>query len=161
MDLRMPGMGGLEATRQLRKKYGESLFIVAVSASAYDLDRRECLEAGCNDFLPKPMREEALWDMLERLLGVTWIYHDEDGENGSNGASALSPSPQEADAIHELASAGDVIGIRQRMTALVEQDPKMGPFAKSIIELAENFKMKAIRQYVAPFRSGAEDSAAL
>ncbi|HEU5078010.1 MAG TPA: PAS domain S-box protein [Opitutaceae bacterium] len=161
MDLRMPGMGGLAATRTLREKYGEGLFIVAVSASAYDLDRRECLEAGCNDFLPKPMREEALWDLLERLLGVTWIYHDDGGDDAFSGNNTPAPSPQEADAIHELASAGDVIGIRQRMTALVEENPKMAPFAKAIIELAEKFKMKAIRQYVAPWRTNAVDSAGL
>jgi PAS domain S-box-containing protein len=161
MDLRMPGMGGLAATRALREAYGEKLRIVAVSASAYDLDRRECLEAGCDDFLPKPMREEALWDLLERLLGLSWIYHDDGPERAAANSTGPAPSPQEADAIHELASAGDVLGIRQRMISLVEQDPRMAPFARAVTELAESFKMKAIRQYVAPWRSGAEDSAAL
>jgi CheY-like chemotaxis protein len=158
MDLRMPGMGGLSATRVLRDRAGEALLIVAVSASAYDLDRRECLEAGCNDFLPKPIREETLWDMLERLLGVNWVYHDETDAAGAGGSKTakeqVAPPEDEADAIHELASAGDVIGIRNRATALAERDPRLAPFAKAVIELAETFKMKAIRQYVAPWRSG-------
>ncbi len=156
MDLRMPGMGGLEATRELRRRIGNRIAIVAVSASAYDLDRRECLDAGCNDFLPKPLSEDALWDVLERLLTLTWCFDEPAGKIASAEAvphqKAVLPA-EEADAIHELASAGDVMGIRARVSALAERDPQMAGLATAIIELADSYRMKAIRQYVAPWRS--------
>ena len=76
MDLRLPGeIDGLEATRRLRKTdRGPTLRIVAVSASAYDLDRSECYAAGCDEFLAKPFREEELWAIIERALKLTWKY---------------------------------------------------------------------------------------
>lgn len=61
MDIKMPGMNGIEATRAIRA-FDTATPIIAVTANAFDSDREEALEAGCTDFLPKPVR-------MERLLG--------------------------------------------------------------------------------------------
>jgi len=55
MDLRMPNMNGLETTRLLRKSPAvPHVKIVAISASAFDIDQTDCTVAGCDDFIPKP-----------------------------------------------------------------------------------------------------------
>jgi CheY-like chemotaxis protein len=54
MDLRMPGLNGIEATKALRER-GVTTPIVALTADAFDEDRRACLAAGMNDFLAKPL----------------------------------------------------------------------------------------------------------
>jgi PAS domain S-box-containing protein len=75
MDLRMPGMGGLAAITQLRETYGPTdLRIIAVSASAYDFDRESALEHGCDDFLPKPVRTDALYQAVGEALGLIWKH---------------------------------------------------------------------------------------
>jgi len=57
MDIRMPGVDGLEATRRIRARLRD-IVIIAVSASAFEHDRAGCLEAGADDFLAKPFRQE-------------------------------------------------------------------------------------------------------
>ncbi len=153
MDLRLPGgYDGLEATRRLRRtERGRALKIVAVSASAYDLDRSECFAAGCDEFLAKPFREEELWAAAERTLGLVW-HHAEMEETRSPFALVMhAPPVAEATAIYELAAKGDVVGIRARAQALIALDPKYAPFAQSVLDLAARFKMKAIRQFVARY----------
>lgn len=61
MDIFMPIMDGLEATRRIRSLEKErdtpAIPVVAVTASAFDEDRQQALEAGCTDFLAKPIRK--------------------------------------------------------------------------------------------------------
>ena len=69
MDIQLPGRSGLEITRRLRTgEYGEGhrdLFILAVTAFALAEDRRKCLDAGCNDYMSKPISTLQLKDTLE------------------------------------------------------------------------------------------------
>ncbi len=65
MDLRMPGLDGLSATRALRAK-GVTTPIVALTADAFDDDRRACLAAGMDDFLAKPLTPDTLRAALLR-----------------------------------------------------------------------------------------------
>jgi PAS domain S-box-containing protein len=151
MDLRLPGeIDGLEATRRLRATpRGSALRIIAVSASAYDLDRSECFAAGCDEFLAKPFREEDLWAIVERALGIAWRTAETEETRSPFPVVIQSPPAAEATAIYELAAKGDVVGIRARAQALIALDPKYAPFAQGVLDLAARFKMKAVRQFVA------------
>lgn len=71
MDCQMPGMDGLEATRQIRRRLnGRPLPIVALTANAMMGDRDACVAAGMDDFLAKPVRQEELRLCLERWLTI-------------------------------------------------------------------------------------------
>nr|WP_244620214.1 response regulator [Mesorhizobium sp. NFR06] len=72
MDVSMPEMNGLEATgaiRRLEEDMGTHVPIVGVTAHALKGDRERCLEAGMDDYLPKPISPRALLEKLERWLG--------------------------------------------------------------------------------------------
>ena len=69
MDMQMPVMDGLEATRSIRALPGMDLLpIIAMTANAMAAARQQCLEAGMNDHIAKPIEPDSLWQTLERWL---------------------------------------------------------------------------------------------
>ena len=67
LDLRMPGMGGIEAAKVMRR-HGVTTPIAALTADAFEESRRACLQAGMDEFLTKPLEPAALHGLLGRVL---------------------------------------------------------------------------------------------
>jgi len=67
MDIKMPVMDGLEATAAIKEKHPD-LPVVALTANAFDSDRRLAMEAGCDDFLSKPVSSGKCLEVIARLL---------------------------------------------------------------------------------------------
>lgn len=81
MDMRMPVMGGLEATRRIRaSEDGEKVKIIALTAHALENERVEILEAGCDDLVRKPYRENELFEALTKHLGIRFLYEKSEVE---------------------------------------------------------------------------------
>lgn len=155
MDLRMPGMGGLAAITVLREDESKKdLRIIAVSASAYDFDRSAALEHGCDDFLAKPVRADALNQAVGEALNLTWKHGEPIAGTSAPFANlSVPPPPAEVDAIYELALSGDVVALRERAEALGAADPAHIDFVNTVLELTRNFKLKALRKLLQPWRS--------
>ncbi|KAL4908014.1 hypothetical protein BDW74DRAFT_148417 [Aspergillus multicolor] len=71
MDVQMPTLDGYNATREIRKDPDPNVnevLVIAMTASAIEGDREKCLEAGMNNYLPKPVRSNILSDMLNNYL---------------------------------------------------------------------------------------------
>ena len=91
MDVHMPGMGGLEATRRIKaSSRGKDTLIVALTASAMEDDRRMVAASGADDFLAKPCPEKELFEMLRLLLNVTYDYEESAVAENQVPAPALS-----------------------------------------------------------------------
>jgi signal transduction histidine kinase/CheY-like chemotaxis protein len=78
MDIRMPIMDGLEATRQIKATAeGGHTVIVALTAHALEEERRSILAAGCDDFIRKPYKDTEIFDALTKHLDVRFSYEEE------------------------------------------------------------------------------------
>ncbi len=88
MDMRMPVMDGIEATKRIREqelatrnqdpssKNRPPTIIIGLSASVYEQERNTIIVSGCNDFLPKPVSEALLLEKIAFYLKVKYIYED-------------------------------------------------------------------------------------
>ena len=96
MDLVMPGMDGIEATRILRNQYPEgSPVIIGISASTFDEDRTRFFSAGVNAFIAKPFREKELLRLLSEHAGVLFVTE----EYGSPDEQEKPPPPPPLDSM--------------------------------------------------------------
>jgi len=75
MDMRMPVMDGYEAVRQIRQcSGGDTVPIIAITASAFNEQREEILAAGCNDMVIKPFQAHEIFETMGRFLDIEYIY---------------------------------------------------------------------------------------
>jgi CheY-like chemotaxis protein len=91
MDRRMPIMEGPEAARRIRQlPDGGTVKIVAVTASAFNEQRQEMLDAGMNGFVSKPYRFGEIYDCLARQLGLKYIYRPEAAEPDTTAVAPMA-----------------------------------------------------------------------
>jgi CheY-like chemotaxis protein len=71
MDVQMPEMDGKSATQAIRSAGHQEVPIVAMTAQAMKGDREKCLAAGMNDYVTKPIKREAVFDVLKK-----WVFKE-------------------------------------------------------------------------------------
>jgi DNA-binding NarL/FixJ family response regulator len=156
MDMVMPGMGGLEATRRLRQMEGlRQVPIIAVSASASRDDEQQCREAGADGFISKPISQELLLQAIGTLLGLAWIYEasvdalipDDDGIS-----MLAAPPREELEALRKLAMAGKFRDVHERALQLPALGEQYRSFADKLSSMAMRFDSKAVLDLLDPYR---------
>jgi PAS domain S-box-containing protein len=107
MDVQMPGMDGVEATRQIRADPAlDGVLIIALTASASTQERRWCLDAGMNDFISKPIKPALLYGTLARCLA----QRPATALDGSVAQAGPSGQTQMAADLVDLSKLIDIIG---------------------------------------------------
>jgi DNA-binding response OmpR family regulator len=138
----MPGLDGSGTARQLRQK-GYTMPIVVLSANAYPSDRLNAINAGCNDFLSKPIQVSELLGKLKLHLALNWQYQEVEPELPST--HQLPPSAT----ILELTGfvrIGDLLGLNRRLSELTLNQPEYNQFAQCIMKLAGEFRLVEIKK---------------
>ncbi len=157
--------------------------VLALSGSVFETDRQRCQAAGYDDFIPKPIEVNFLLQMIRRHLDIEWEYgepdfmnmnvetnNDQSGETVT--ASELLPSMadtvmpamtgahdehsvplQVADKLYDLAMKGDISGIYGLMDKVDSDSPEFAHFTTTIRKSTKSYKMKYIRDLIAPYRS--------
>jgi CheY-like chemotaxis protein/anti-sigma regulatory factor (Ser/Thr protein kinase) len=163
MDVRMPGMGGLEAVRCLRES-GSKAAIIAITASSLAEAEDEARAAGVDGFVRKPYREGELFAVIGERLGVRYIYDgstvprpaprtDRQAVGGSALAQRLCDLPPAL--IDQLREAA-IEGRAKRLESLADQVRQYSEAASAEIRgLARNFQYDVL---VSALRSSTRDA---
>jgi signal transduction histidine kinase/FixJ family two-component response regulator len=152
-DLAMPVMDGFEFLHQIRThpQLREAIVLVS-SASVFEIDRQKSLDAGGNDFLPKPVQAEVLLGLLKKYLRLEWVYDD----TVTAGKKAQNPIPNEMQIpaieilqlLDEQAQSGDLDAVIEIAEEIQTANPEHAIFAQKILVLAEKFKVKELRALI-------------
>ncbi|TAG91195.1 MAG: response regulator [Oscillatoriales cyanobacterium] len=151
IDLVMPVMDGFEAVRQIRKlPEFKHTIAIGTSASVYEAEKQESLAAGCNAFIPKPIRVEELLDCLQVHLGLEWIYEELENrltdsqvphsQSKIEPAEMIAPPTETIAILFDLAMMGDLGGIQKEAEKLKNIDCRYVPFANQLNQLAKDFE---------------------
>jgi CheY-like chemotaxis protein len=151
LDLSMPEMDGLETARYLRGQ-GYTLPIVVLTSNAYPSDRVNAINAGCNDFLAKPLQVPKLLNKLKIQLGLTWIYLGDDGmvkPARARPPDAFSkPPPEVLAVIDSYVKIGDLLGLNQYLADVTETGTEYQDFALYILMLSNEFRLAEIKKFL-------------
>jgi CheY-like chemotaxis protein len=119
MDIQMPNMNGYEATEALRQKKIE-IPIIALTANVMKGDEQKCLDAGCNDYLSKPLRKGQLYDLLSKYLKK----NEEPGDSQSTEKQAdISLSLDDSETITSILA--DDLNLKPVIDVFIEELPEM------------------------------------
>jgi signal transduction histidine kinase/CheY-like chemotaxis protein len=140
MDLKMPDLDGLEATRRLgRDPRTAAIPVIAVTASALGDVRQTARNAGCVDYLSKPVRAELLFAMLERHLGVRFVSETEPASGSNSYVTDLARRRDIAARLRHAVDLGDVSEIRRLARDLMAGDAGEAAVGERIDCLAIDF----------------------
>jgi len=143
MDIRMPGMDGLEAIHALRcDPLFDAVPIIAVSSGISPENQARALAAGACSFLPKPLERGELVRLVGDALNVDWIIEAE--HETQTAPPMLQPKPEELGALHEAALAGNMRLVRAQAEHLAQTDPAYQPFADAVTGMARAFQSQAL-----------------
>ncbi len=143
-DIVMPGVDGVQATRQIRRTPSlEAVPVLLVSATVSRSDTARYVDAGANGFLPKPIDVPQLLQQIGGLLKLNWKVDDRAQEPDID--AALIPPPQQTlRALSQLAQRGEMRGICEAANHLATMGDEYKPFANRLHHLAEHSESRAI-----------------
>ena len=126
LDIRMPDMDGLQATQLIREKQpNHRIVIIAMSAEVHEYQMRDCLDAGCDAFMAKPINFRELQQKLEKYFQnarqsksskVLSSHQSEQGSmsfNHDSQSAGKTPSKAVFNAVRQYVHEGDLMGLRK------------------------------------------------
>lgn len=151
MDMLMPVMDGYEATKKIKATLkGQATVIIALTAHAFSEERSHILEVGCDDFMPKPFREEILFEKMATYLGVQYIYEQENQLSSPQlpaqkiplTADALNVMPKAwVEELYQAAIALD----EELLIELIKQIPETeANLANTLTDLVDNLRLDVL-----------------
>jgi predicted ATPase/signal transduction histidine kinase/CheY-like chemotaxis protein len=149
MDLVMPDIDGLEATRLIRELPGlEDIVIIAVTARVFEQDRQASLAAGCNEVIPKPINAVQLIYSIGTHLRIAPKEHRPSEAPGGAGAPVLPA--EAAQALYESALLGDVVELMRLLDDIETSQPQLGALVSGLRTVAQQYDMKRVRGLIQP-----------
>jgi signal transduction histidine kinase/ligand-binding sensor domain-containing protein/CheY-like chemotaxis protein len=158
MDLRMPVLDGLEATRRIRALAGgQEPVIIALSASVLEEDRQKTLAQGCDAFVRKPFRQQELLDVIAQHLGVRYRYQEPSapplapargpGRQAEQRAAVAALPPDLVRTLQQATVQADLAAVRAAVERIRAFNPEL---AVLLGDLADAYDHDAILNLIRP-----------
>ena len=145
MDIRMPGMDGVEALRRIRQKHA-ALPIVAISASVMQHEQQHYLASGFDAFLDKPFRLEDLYACLEQVLDLSYEY--------AQPSTVPAPEPADFDGLrlpaalraqlHQAAEMHNVTEVKNCLAQVQALGAEEAHLAAHLGELVQRYDLESV-----------------
>ena len=150
MDMRMPIMDGYAAVRQIRQcSGGDTIPIIAITASAFREQREEILAAGCDDMVFKPFQAHEIFEAMGRLLDIEYIYAPQSEaapfrvRKVELTAAMLADLPDEL--LQELREATLALNREDALEVIARIADHAPEVAAGLKELVDNYQMVELR----------------
>ncbi|RUT08557.1 hypothetical protein DSM106972_017250 [Dulcicalothrix desertica PCC 7102] len=148
-DLAMPVMDGFEFLQKLRlhPKLKDKIVIVS-SASVFEIDRHKSIDAGGNDFLPKPVQAEILLELIQKYLQINWVYDNEVNQNKNLIVEEKGIKPPDIEILTELAELAQISEL-DGITEIAQQIKETNSaFANELMRLVDACEIKQLRAFI-------------
>ena len=150
LNMRIPVMDGYAMVRQIRlNPTCREVFIIAITASAFDDDRQEVFSAGVDEYLRKPFQPNELFGILEKGLGLNYLVAESDDaslcEQGIESAPPRLPTALVA-SLQEAAEGGDVLQLQMIGDELLQIDANA---AEALKRMISRYDYEAIEKWIA------------
>lgn len=146
LDISMSGIDGIETAIRLREAES-NMPIIVFSANAYPGDRMAAINAGCNDFLAKPIKVDKLFYKLKFNMDLEWQYRD--GESNSDApirpVSTAAPPSEFVEECIAYARIGDLLGLKKLAAQYAATEPQYAAYCHKLTQLANEFRIGEIR----------------
>ena len=151
MDIKMPNVNGLEATKKIRKiPHLENTIIIAISANAFEYTIKESLEAGCNGFIPKPITIEKVIKEINKHLPIVWIYKNEKEISGKQKIESLNMKSN-AHMFYKLCNLiefGERSDIFKELDRIKNEEKDFLPFVDHVRKMVKNFQLISALKFI-------------
>ncbi len=150
MDMRMPVMNGIEATKIIKNEFPEgSIKVVAITASVFKHQIDNLGDVGCDEFIFKPLRIELVYECITKLLGIDFEYEENTGKKESSNEEDIDFSqfslPKEL--FTRLKESADTFNLTDSVAVISEIENLKGNYSglgKVLREYLEGFEMEKI-----------------
>lgn len=152
-DIAMPVMTGIEFLEQFRKvPEFEHIGVLVSSASVSLSSKRQSQQAGGNGFIPKPIQAEELFGAIQQQLAIEWSYESALKKtcvsDDRQPTHLCYPKAEILSHLRSLAESGDIFGLADEAKSLADRQPDLAPFCHQLIELADNFEILPIQDFL-------------
>ncbi len=151
-DLMMPVMDGYQLLKQLRETTAlQTVVAIASSASVFESNQQDAIDAGANIFLPKPLQAHLLLKVLQEKLQLEWQYEQSEVTPSSQLANIAPtdeislPATEVLQTLLTLVQDGDTQGIAEVTEQLVATDITLKAFAQQVTQLVASFQLKQLQ----------------
>jgi len=155
MDLVMPKMDGFETTRRLRLAEGEAKTpVIALSASVFEDSRAHSRAVGCDAFVSKPVRERELFEAIDTVLPIEWVYEPcgkADCEPEAP-AQVVAPPAGVVDELYTAAERGQIVAVRRKIEEIAALGEEYRGFVDTARGFAKGFQLQRLSEFLEPFR---------